>query len=32
MILDEALRIGDKIAILRDGLLVQQGAACRYPY
>lgn len=24
--LDEALRIGDKIAILRDGLLVQQGA------
>ena len=24
--LDEALRIGDKIAILRDGILVQQGA------
>jgi len=24
--LDEALRIGDKIAILRDGVLVQQGA------
>ncbi|MEG3753206.1 glycine betaine/L-proline ABC transporter ATP-binding protein [Psychromonas arctica] len=24
--LDEALRIGDKIAILRDGLLIQQGA------